>query len=284
MKLNIFKKVANEVKEIVSPTNPSEVIDAIHNEFDTAADRALEEAMFILSQEGVNAIKKEKAKLMQALGFVNAGNVEEVRAQEYKRSSAELNANIVNKYKQKYSQYKFIFKDQVRKICKKYGLLCGKASLYKGDIPLKNLKEIESFKVQPADRYYLKQYNWQWGNNTVENLLTGSPSVISEEEHTRNRGGFEYVAVGPKDSTVSAYMECLEVQTRYLRSKVDYTVEEIPFFICAPKSDMKIEGYKTEGVFLKREIPDPIVLHYVKDGFLIVTKWGIEGDDPIVND
>jgi hypothetical protein len=219
--------------------------------------------MFILSQEGVNAIKKEKAKLMQDLGFVNAGNVEEVRAQEYKRSSAELNANIVNKYKQKYPQYKFIFKDQVREICKKYGLLCGEASLYKGDIPLKNLKEIEEFKVSDEDKYYMLYYSTIRAidvNRVLQDDFTSVESFADLAEKKRREQKIK--------GTMSYY---------------EYTMR-IPFFICAPKSDMKIEGYKTEGVFLKREIPDPIVLHYVKDGFLIVTKWGIEGDDPIVND
>jgi hypothetical protein len=44
-----------------------------------------------------------------------------------------------------YPQYKFIPEKEAKAICKKYGLVMGDSSLYKGDIPLKNLKEMETF-------------------------------------------------------------------------------------------------------------------------------------------
>ena len=34
-----------------------------------------------------------------------------------------------------------------------------------------------------------------------------------------------------------------------------------------------------------KDVPDPIVLHFMTDGYLIVSKWGIEGEDPsLVNE
>lgn len=58
-----------------------------------------------------------------------------------------------------------------------------------------------------------------------------------------------------------------------------------PFYICAPKKDMNMNGKKESGVFLVDDIPDPIVLHWLVDGYLIVSKWGLEGQDPtLVNE
>ncbi len=57
---------------------------------------------------------------------------------------------------------------------------------------------------------------------------------------------------------------------------------KVPLYICAPKADMNIEGKIMKGVFATNPVPDPIVLHYVDDGFLILSKWGLEGQDPML--
>lgn len=50
--------------------------------------------------------------------------------------------------------------------------------------------------------------------------------------------------------------------------------------ICAPKTMMNMEGQKVVG---NEIVPkDPIVLHPVKGGFLIVAVWGNESNDEIV--
>jgi len=253
MKLNLFKKIKSEIKEVLAPQNTEEIIAAIHNEFDTAADRALSEAMFILSNDGMDSLKREKAALMEKFGFVSTSQVKEVNEKIRIDENAKKKAEIVNKYKEKYPKYKFIFRDQIQEICEKYGLVCGEGRLYKGDIPLKNLKEIEAFKIDDEDRYSLISYNYNSRPNVSIILLAEAGSNVLtnlNEQELKN--------------TLHGYC----------------SVELIPFFICAPKKDMNLENHKLNGVFATT--PDPIVLHYVKDGFLIVTKWGIEGDDEML--
>lgn len=263
--MKLFKRVKQTISSIGVSTE--EQIAAIHNEFDTAADRALEEAMFILSQGGVDSLKKEKAGLMEKFGFTGTKQVKEVRNQDFIDSRARMNADIVAKYKNKYPQYKFIFREQVQEICEKYGLICGVSSMYEGDIPLKNLKEIDEFNVSDGDRYCLWNHSSTWSVDVSAVLLTsGGPNVISYETERK---------VKESDNNTS-----LTLTERSYLSHGHST--KIPFFICAPKSDMNTKEYKMKGVFAYRETPDPIVLHYVKDGFLIVTKWGIEGDDPML--
>jgi len=264
-------KIFNKVKEIVSQATAAETIAAIHNEFDTAADRALAEARRILSEDGVNELEKEKALLMQKHGFqgtkVSAKYSERMREEV----SADRKANIVKKYKNKYPQYKFIFREQVIEICTKYNLLCGPSNHYKGDIPLKNLKEIESFQVNDEDRYSMWNYSTSFSLDvSIVLLADGGANIISYAEHQRHE---------QRLAQMSGEWIYENLPSRYMND--GYTTA-IPFFICAPESDMNMEGQKKKGVFTYKEIPDPIVLHYVKDGFLIVTKWGLEGDDSIL--
>lgn len=277
MKFNFFKKAANAVKEVVAPVNTAEVIEAIHNEFDTAADRALEEAMFILSQEGMDCLKKEKCELMEKFGFTGTNQVKQLRERVKIDETAKSKAEIINRYKTNYPQYKFIFKEQVKEICEKYGLICGTANMYKGDIPLKNLKEMEAFKVAERDEYFLMNYSSLMVSSPLA-VLNWAPPVISKEQHYKNTKGY-FTAKMVYTGDNSDY----ELITTYHEpTRINYRADDIPFFICAPKKEMDLTGYKLDGVFVKKEWPDPIVLHYVKDGFLIVTKWGIEGDDPIL--
>lgn len=57
-----------------------------------------------------------------------------------------------------------------------------------------------------------------------------------------------------------------------------YTKPELK--ICAPAKDFYTQGMKVEGHKLVQDIKDPIVLQPVTGGYLIVSKWGLEAEDP----
>lgn len=274
MKFKFFKKAKEVLFDSTIPLhqNTLETIQAIHNEFDTAADRALEEAMFILSQEGVSELKKEKASLMSKFGFTGTKQVEEVKKHKETEEKEKHRAQVVAKYREKYPQYKFIFMNQVHEICKKYELVCGPVEMYKGDVPLKNLKEIEMFKVKDEEMYYVYSYSGGW--------VADPTRVLNEEYPSHVMNLIEWKLEYEKERELEKGLARHGISYFNLRKNKAI----IPFFICAPKSEMNTKGYKMDGVFAHKEIPDPIVLHYVKDGFLVVSKWGIEGDDPIVNE
>ena len=52
--------------------------------------------------------------------------------------------------------------------------------------------------------------------------------------------------------------------------------------ICAPIKDMDTKGYKLQGHKLIKDIPDPVVLQPIENGYLIVTAWGDEASDPLI--
>lgn len=249
---SIFKKkvaaiIAN-APSIVSHVSAKEKVAEIHNAFDIAGDVALIEANTVLSKAADEALI-EKAERLKSLGFTSMKEVVDLNKDVSDKKKAALKADIVSKYSTKYPQYKFIFESQVKEICKKYGLVCGTVNLYLGTIPDKNIAEIAAFKVSDDDTYATEQYQsdgYKYTMTQVNEKLARQEIKLKEcDESALHKGRREY--------------------------------EKVPFYICAPEKDMHIHNHRKNGVML---IPDPIVLHWVPEGYLIVSKWGLEGQDP----
>lgn len=145
-------------------------------------------------------------------------------------------------YAQKYPTAKFITRKQVDKICKKYKLLFGDVGIYTGSIPQKNINEILAFKVNDEDLD--EAYNLNFFSPLLLPRYFGMPEEPKKETPVEEK--------------------------KYVRS----------LKICAPKTMMNMQGQKIFGNEIVPE--DPIVLHPVKDGFLIVTAWGNEASDELV--
>jgi hypothetical protein len=59
--------------------------------------------------------------------------------------------------------------------------------------------------------------------------------------------------------------------------------EKAPMQICAPVKDFDMEGKVVNGYkVINKPAPDPVVLHAVKGGYLIVCAWGDEASDPMI--
>jgi hypothetical protein len=242
---NIFKKrqsangtMTEAIRDVLLPSVRNKV-ERIHNEFETASDRALAEAQAIINSS-VETKREELGLLLKDVGFINSKLAREVEARREKISMSKQRAEIIAKYAQKYPQYKFIFRDQVEEICKKYNLVCGEVDLYTGNVPEKNIREMVSFKVM-------------------------------EEDICHKIKSLHFTMI------VSSWEVDVYKKTGY------HSFIKAPFYICAPTSDMKIDSEKhtLKGAFIS-EIPDPIVLHYLPEGYLIVTKWGLEASDPLL--
>jgi len=238
----LFKKI--EQAKIATISTP-EIIEQIHSEFNGAGEALLKEANEILNGE---KFCTAKADLLKKIGFENVPEVKEI---EKKVEKKELSDNIVNAiqlYRLHYPKQKFITKEMVYKICEKYSLVCGKISAYKGFVPLKNLKEIESFNIKPEHCDYGMYYRGEYaGKKSIHDFI--------KQENQRS---FRYY-----DSIFR------------IKANTD-------LLICAPPKDMELtSGQKIQGNWII-EIPDPVVLHPVPEGFLILTAWGEEASDPLV--
>lgn len=238
-----FKKKEEPTAMTIEPQSEEisteELIEQIHNEFNNASDELLREAQQALASLDLSG--EEKADRLSKLGFSSARGVKEVLEEKKKKELSQEQIQLVTYYRENYEQ-KFIVEEQITEICKKYGLVCGEASRYKGFVPEKNLREIESFKgVKPEDALYTIPSRWGL-----------------QEEYTYD----EYKSQGKTGSII-------EVKT---------------LSICAPLKDMEVKSgeYVDENNRIKQHIPDPVVLYPCRGGFLVLTAWGDESEDPIL--
>ena len=240
---NLFSK-AKSIKN--SFKSPSDIVEKIHGEFDSASERLLNEAKSII--RGSNIDKGERLK---NLGFTYAAPV---KNSELAAKQKEL-ANKIEYYQTYYPNNRFITEQEVERICKKYGLLFGESGYYTGDIPEKNIKEIESFLLRDEDmstRTNMDDYMQMRGSMLMMQVRTS----MSRPSY---RSDFEY----PSPPTEI-------VETKF----------KAPFKICAPEKDFDTRYMSVKDGFKLKY--DPIVLQPVKEGYLIVSKWGIEASDEIV--
>lgn len=230
------------------------VIEQIHSEFDSASERLLREAKTILSKP----LEDEKANKLEKLGFRSASAVKKADAH---RTLAKQNSEVmklVEYYNIHYPNNKFITAEIVKEICKKYNLVCATVDRYIGDVPMKNVLEMERFVLRQED----KKKNSRWEDHIryerfgMINQFSGGLGLL---------GGIPQYQ--PKLPTAE--------EINRMKSEVYYTTPS--FEICAPEKDFNTYGMTKMGHKL---IPDPIVLQPVSGGYLIVTKWGLEGDDP----
>ena len=138
-------------EDLFSPEPDVGVIERIHNDFDNAADEFLAKANEILSEDA-KEMKPEVKTALENFGFKRAKDVVEIEEAAKAKAVAKDVAKKVSHYFEHYPFNKFITRERVRDICKKYGLVFGKTEWYIGDIPEKNQLEIAGFKARDEDK------------------------------------------------------------------------------------------------------------------------------------
>jgi len=144
---SIFKKDLEPVVEEEVIVDEQKLIGEIHEDFDTAGQKLIDHAKQILSEKTV--IDKEAIyDKLEEIGFHNVSEIAQYRQKKEAIDRAKFVKNKIQYYKRKYPGYKFITRKQVVDICKKYGLVFGKANYYVGEIPDKNKMEIAGFELK----------------------------------------------------------------------------------------------------------------------------------------
>jgi regulator of replication initiation timing len=294
----------------------SNVVEQIHQDFDSAEERLLKEAQSIIDQEA--NLQLANGDLAKRLGFENSKPSREANEAQAKLEEMKKLRETIAYFREKYPLYKFITMEEVTRICEKWNLVLGDARDYTGDIPEKNLKNMGKF--------ILKEDDWDevGGNSSgtnsafdgLGNALARAFSEMRQPTIRINRTEMFSVWDAVPDSanieiegrlSMAGLIE-LERQWPYrsIRQKV-----KPPFLIAAPLHDFNQEGKVVEKGVLKPTpdrfrgimdlikgkesssqeafrqwlIDDPIVLQPVRGGCLIVDKWGPEASDPaLVNE
>lgn len=282
-KLSIITK---QVEVIPEANNVNDLIDEIHETFYTEVDRLLNEAKITHSLETDKAQSLEKAKKLKLLGFSNSKTVKEAKNEEKRIESLEQQNQekqillaAINYFSQKYPQYKFITEDSVKKICGKYNLVYGEAFKYIGDVPDKNLKDIENFRIDEIDECFSIEYE------VFEKKSSNSFDMMHKK----------FISAKEKNNSLfkkELLKDVLEAWCVSDKEKIRYDIaignqQKLPFEIAAPIKDFnmsrsQIKDHKVSEI----EIPDPVVLKPVlfnnRKYYLIVTAWGQEASDELV--
>jgi len=266
--MNFFKKkagqIATQIKQAVeTPKDPNVIVAEIHEAFDTASEKLLNEAKNILA----GSYDIEKGERLKKAGFVRAKKAVEATTVVNEKSNMKRVAELIGYYQMNYPNNKFITESKVQEICKKYGLLCGETRYYISDVPEKNLSEIESFSLKDEDCNKIS-YSW-YKRDTTHNYwhYIGKKGEGCVYGYTTSSGGWNNFTYIHDESKECHY-------------------EKPDFLICASVKDFDTKNMRIEdGYKLQQNIPDPIVLQPVRGGYLVVTKWGLEGkDESLVNE
>jgi hypothetical protein len=232
MNLSFYKKVKNTLtpKKKVSA-------EAIHAEYEAAADRIINP---ILRKD----TEYEQGVIASKMGFSRSKVL--IRAGEDEIKSAHLTdyyKEQAEKARMNFPHYKYITKEAAETINKKYGLVSAPGRFYTGDIPTKNLQEMQAF------------------------LEVRDAQIKKEETAFR-----EWYDTATADQRQHSYFESSLQQSPFISAPLSEFDKD-----AMNRENMRIQLGET--IYYAH---DPIVLQPYEGGFLIVSKWGEEASDPML--
>jgi hypothetical protein len=200
----------------------------------------------------------KKAERLKGLGFTNSKEIS--IADKVKKGQSQK--SFATYYKKKYPFLKFITEEQLNHICNKYGLVYSIAPNYTGNIPDKNLDEIERAKIDTKD--YV-----DWPQESVR--LKELDREFEIEKHTTD-DIYSKERILKEDSLI---------RRDYSREVAMCYDRRTNLYIVAPQHLFK-SSERTGNELRNKELKDPIVFRWCRGGLLIISKWGDEADDPIL--
>lgn len=283
----------------------AQLIQEIHNAFDTAQDRLLSEAHEIILK--ANTAEQPVEILhdrLKAVGFTKTPitkQVEEIKKQRELVVKTHDEAKLIEYYKQTYPFLKFLTESELHKICDKYNLIFAPVSNYIENVPEKNLQDIEQAQV-------LKSTDVPSRTGLFSGTIYCSMDYVKLDKILDNkcRGlkdiEFEYIdkhnfkyELSDETKIALSVLKALQInvdikKTEYpyiwmKNTKIDWTLRD-GLFIAAPSSHFNLEGVSKKGkhgffnMFTQEVKDDPIVFRYVRGGIQVLTKWGLEANDP----
>lgn len=233
----------------------------IHADFYGAEERLFVEAVGLTKR----SVDKSLVNRYSKIGFGNVKAVNDAKQLESKKALSENLIAAIEYFRVYYPNYKFITEAEVKKLCEKYGLLLGDAKGFIGDMPEKNLVDIENFVLRKED--------WKEKSSLFENFGMFIPQRSNpideygqfwfgyrrsgrsrlEEEHRRQIQNLtnEYLSSRP-----ILYSTGVDPYDQPSQKKSNVETEQPPFKICAPKEDFNTLGYEIKDGY--RLVWDPI--------------------------
>lgn len=238
------------------------------------------------------ADNSEKKSALEKLGLTNSKTYKDIVDLGNMYKEVEL----LNYLKPIFPNSMFMKLEDFKALCRKYGLVCGTLDEFKGEIPDKNLKEIEAaLEIVSNGEYNISQY-FKSGVYTFKKIIVyegygtnyknqiemikddlshfhfrkyfkGDIMILYDSKLIRDRAisGSDVSGIYV-DHTFLRPKQMLIAASPDLMSKIQVSYEEIP----APKSII---------------YDDPIVFQILShDIVMIHSKWGDESNDPMLEE
>lgn len=331
--LNLFKKNTEKEVVVMEWKKPEITIDSAHIKKDIQEsfqqilnqyDLDISDASKIEELKGKLEAYKEansqvysKIETLQSLGLVNTPSVRtqlerlksneatyNLRIKEIKDKIilAEHTKGLIQKHSQKYPMFKFITRDLMISIMKKYTLVLGDACFYSREIPQENLEIIKGFtkdikETEKTLEFIETLYRSAWGENATYRFKEKPKPIVNNDDvfglyyqapnfqnsdhdvitvlNTFTISNFKMVA---PESHFEIPMLRMEKYTR----REDSKIIEVPAVVMNPKTRMFEFNEKQVEEINKsnREVLDPIACLEVEGGFLIMSSWDRESEIP----
>lgn len=279
--VKLFNKFFNSSETIeLSETSMKDVVKEIHNKVDWYAlyTKNVDEEVLDNKLKEVEKIKKETFDYLQRrekIGFaLSETQLKERKVKQKELESLDSQIQEINEEKQerkwinelriKYPLSKFIHRKDADEICKKYNLALGWTIHYVGELPEKNLTEIEQYK-KPEEALEIGMFErLEWEKDKRYKLIEfGAVKEIKDDNYSTQFKGRPYWTY----SRYSDYPKVTPVNT---------------FMIICPEKDLTQTVNHVEKTLFPAK--DPIVLYPVKSEniFQVVTKWGVEASESVL--
>jgi hypothetical protein len=264
----------------------------IHADFFGAEERLYLEAVCLVKDPQTKKVLYSER--FNKIGFGKCKAVQEAMAIVEKHKLSEKLIESIEYFRLHYPSYRYITEAEVKILCGKYGLLLGDSANFIGEVPEKNLVDIEKFKLRKDDWieggksgsiYDGARLNsfaigdeaglWATGIDPISTPQRGTLGLVHYFRPSRQSGLNQWIA---------EYLGRELAAPPPSGAKRTFPKEQPPFKICAPIEDFDRKGYEIRDGY--RLVWDPIVLQPVSHnnipGYLIVTAWGDEATDPMV--
>jgi len=295
------------------------IIKEIHSSFysmDQETDTYLQRQIQAAYDE---SIKGSLEKTIKKYGFNNAKN-SDIFDKALLESREELN-DVLNECSVTYPGKKFITDEQIAQLCIKYNLLLTTPDRFIGEIPERNIQELNDFNPKGSEKKaffdpkvfyklcnFIREYeekHYYMNKNLKKSIAMIYRSFMnhSNMDSILFSDNNKYIVHGVNEdksiTTTELGIQTAKKISEELSKKERNSVPILPLFsqtMIAATSDLLdipklglIKNKRNELVlglnskqFKENFLPDPIVLHKVKRGAIIITAWGLESQDELV--
>jgi hypothetical protein len=258
-------------------TKPKVTAAEIHAEVEKHGAELLAEVQKVL--QTTDRVITDKPAVLKELGFVNVPTKKEDAISPVVLARIPEVIESVERIRAQFPGRVFLTNSQFLAVCNKYGLVDKPVMFFKGVIPDKNLREIEMFKrhTRTSLSYSAIRVNgisWYSDSNRKEY----GPAVLAYLE------SHDFIVPGlTKEEVASTLMRKVHGRSNPDTLKLTNGYKETTMLRIAGPSNQFTETNPFNALNpFKQDIHDPIVTYPYGPGRIVITAWGPEAEDELL--